>query len=79
MKTHKRLNDEFLIKKFSRELNGYSVTEVNSYINLLLDTINNLESEIKLLKNKQNEIASKHQNEITELESEISILRNESK
>ncbi|WP_429977125.1 hypothetical protein [Mycoplasmopsis bovis] len=35
--------------------------------------------EIKLLKNKQNEIASKHQNEITELESEISILRNESK
>ncbi|TKA58830.1 hypothetical protein MBOVa_6370 [Mycoplasmopsis bovis 8790] len=75
----KRLNDEFLIKNFSRELNGYSVTEVNSYINSLLDTINNLESEIKLLKNKQSEIASKHQNEITELESEISILRNERK
>ncbi|MCE6114972.1 MAG0865 family DivIVA-related protein [Mycoplasmopsis agalactiae] len=75
----KKLNESYQTKKFSRELNGYSVTEVNTYLNTLWDKINNLESEIELYKAKQQEIASKHQNEITELESEISLLKNESK
>ncbi|MCE6091231.1 hypothetical protein J7894_04570 [Mycoplasmopsis agalactiae] len=75
----KKINDSYQTKKFSRELNGYSVTEVNTYINTLWDKINNLESEIELYKAKQQEISSKHQNEITELESEISLLKNESK
>lgn len=62
---------KFVDKKFSRELNGYSISEVNSFINDLWNYILDLENKNEMLKNKIDDDFSAHQNKISELENQI--------
>ncbi|WP_406617091.1 MAG0865 family DivIVA-related protein [Mycoplasmopsis adleri] len=54
--------------KFSHELNGYSVSEVNGVINEMWEYINKINDEKKLLKSQYNKLNRELQNKINELE-----------
>ncbi|MBZ4195516.1 MAG0865 family DivIVA-related protein [Mycoplasma tauri] len=62
--------------KFSRELNGYSVPEVNEFLNNIYDYILELEKNNDILNDEIRKTISRHQNEITELQNENILLKN---
>lgn len=61
-------NEKFFNKNFSRELNGYSVPEVDNFIDQLWNYIKQLETEIESLEEARNVDRQKLNNKITELE-----------
>ncbi|UUD35125.1 DivIVA domain-containing protein [Mycoplasmopsis caviae] len=61
-------SEKFFNKNFTRELNGYSVPEVDSFIDQLWNYIKDLESEIESLEEARNSERQRLNNKIIELE-----------
>ncbi|WP_029513242.1 MAG0865 family DivIVA-related protein [Mycoplasmopsis primatum] len=71
-----KAREKFINKEFSRELNGYSVTEVNNFIKELWDLASDLDAKNNSLEDEIKNIIAKHQNEITSLQAENLKLKN---